>query len=205
VQMMKPEEPKQLILTSALKNLKNMSKSEIGQLINECLGQNRSAQKILYQKFYGFAMGICLRYANNRDVAAEILNKGFLKVFTSIKRYRHQYSFKAWLGEIMVNTSIGYYRSNIDTASFDDLNTAEHTTKEEWANTKSSYDDLLVKVQQLSPGYRMVFNLYVIERYSHERISKMLNINIRTSESNLFKARMKLKEMILKTNKNETG
>ena len=182
-----------------------MSKSEIGQLINECLGQNRSAQKILYQTFYGFGMGICLRYANNRSEAAEILNKGFLKVFTSINRYDHRSPFKAWLGEIMVNASIGHYRSNMKTASFDDLDTGDYATKDECANTKLSYDDLLVKVQELSPGYRIVFNLYVIEGYSHEQISKMLNINIRTSESNLFKARRKLREMFLKANKNETG
>ncbi len=189
---------KQPIPTSALENMDN---SEIGQLINECLEQNRSAQKILYKTFYDFAMGICLRYANNRHEAAEILNKGFLKVFTSINRYRHRYPFKAWLGKIMVYASIRYYRSNIKTASFDDLETADYMTKEECDNTKLSYGDLLVKVQELSPGCRIVFNLYAIEGYSHEQISKMLNINIRTSESNLFKARMKLKEMIMKGNK----
>jgi RNA polymerase sigma factor (sigma-70 family) len=181
-----------------------MSRSEIGQLINECLGQNRSAQKILYQTFYGFSMGICLRYANNRHDAAEILNKGFLKVFTNMNRYHHRYPFETWLGEIMVNTSIGHYRGNMKAASFDDLDTADYLTEEEYTNTKLSYDDLLAKVQELPPGYRIVFNLYVIEGYSHEQISKMLNINIRTSESNLFNARLKLKEMILKTNKNET-
>ncbi|TWI97606.1 RNA polymerase sigma-70 factor (ECF subfamily) [Mucilaginibacter frigoritolerans] len=178
-----------------------MSTSEIGQLINECRRKNRSAQKMIYQTFYGFAMGICLRYANNRYDAAEILNKGFLKVFTSIKRYHRRDSFKTWLGKIMVITSIGYYRSNIKTESFDNLDTTDYTTKEEYANTKLSYDDLLVKVQELSPGCRIVFNLYAIDGYSHEQISKMLNINIKTSESNLFKARMKLKEMILKANK----
>jgi RNA polymerase sigma-70 factor (ECF subfamily) len=188
-----------------MSTLKNISESEIAQLIKGCLKQSRSAQKIIYQTFYGFAMGICLRYASNRYDASEILNKGFLKVFTSINRYDHRSAFKVWLGEIMVNTSIGHYSNNIKTASFDDLDAAERTTKEEWANTKLSYDDLLMKVQELSPGYRIVFNLYVIEGYSHEQISKMLNINIRTSESNLFKARRKLKEMFLKTNKNETG
>jgi RNA polymerase sigma factor (sigma-70 family) len=178
-----------------------MSKSEIAELINECLRQNRGAQKMLYQTFYGFAMGICLRYANNRYDAAEILNKGFLKVFTSINRYHHRYPFKAWLSEIMVNASIGHYRRNMETASFDDSGTADYLTKEEFANTKLSYNDLLLKVQELSPAYRIVFNLYVIEGYSLERISKMLNINIRISELNLFKARTKLKEMILKSDK----
>ena len=182
-----------------------MSNSEIGQLINDCLEQNRSAQKILYQTFYGFAMGICLRYANNRHDAAEILNKGFLKVFTSINKYHHRYPFKAWLSKIMINTSIGHYRSDMKIASFENLDTADYPTEEECTNTKLSYDDLLVKVQELAPGFRIVFNLYAIEGYSHEQISKMLNINIRTSELNLFKARMKLKEMILKANKNETG
>jgi RNA polymerase sigma factor (sigma-70 family) len=182
-----------------------MSESEIGQLINECLEQNRSAQKIIYQTFYHFAMGICLRYANNRSDAAEILNKGFLKVFTKINRYHHRNPFKAWLGETMVNTSIRHYRSNMETASFDGLDTADYTTKEQCANTKLNYDDLLAIVQELPPGYRIVFNLYVIEGYSHEQISKMLNMNIKTSESNLFKARRKLKEMFLKANKTETG
>ena len=175
-----------------------MSESDFKQLINGCLECNPRAQKQLYKKFYGLAMGICLRYSNNRYEATEIINQGFMKVFTSLHRYNNELPFMAWLGKIMVNTSIDHYRKQLRVSVFEDLDDADEAKVEPEADSKLNYEDLLVMVQQLSVSYRLVFNLYAIEGYSHEEISKALNISIGTSKSNLFKARLKLKSMLAK-------
>jgi RNA polymerase sigma factor (sigma-70 family) len=142
-------------------------------------------------------MGICLRYAGNRDEAAEVMNQGFFKVFTHIESYDISRPFKAWLGKIMMNVSIDFYRANLKMAYTDDLDQAEHVTDGELVDRNLHYNDLLAMVQRLPQAYRTVFNLFAIDGYSHEEIGTMLNINAGTSKSNLHKARQKLKQMIL--------
>jgi RNA polymerase sigma factor (sigma-70 family) len=173
-----------------------MGEEELHQLVRGCLKQDRKCQKMLYKAFYGFAMGICLRYAGNRDEAAEVMNQGFFKVFTRIESYDDAKPFKAWLGRIMVNTSIDHYRSNLKMAYADDLDKAEHISDGELADRNLRYEDLLAMVQKLPQAYRTVFNLFAIEGYTHEEIAEMLGINTGTSKSNLHKARHKLKLMI---------
>jgi RNA polymerase sigma factor (sigma-70 family) len=176
-----------------------MGEADLQQLIEDCIQQDRKSQKMLYKAFYGFAMGICLRYANNRYEATEIMNQGFLKVFTNLHRYDDGRPFKAWMGKIMMNTSIDYYRSNLRMAYTDDLEKAEHVyDNNELPDKRIAYNELIAMIQQLPQAYRTVFNLYAIEGYTHEEIGTMLNINAGTSKSNLFKAREKLKKMILK-------
>jgi RNA polymerase sigma factor (sigma-70 family) len=174
-----------------------MGEEELHQLIEGCIEQDRKCQKMLYKAFYGFAMGICLRYANSRDEAAEVMNQGFFKVFTHIGSFDTTRPFKAWLGKIMMNVSIDFYRANLKMAYTDDLETAEHISDNELADRNLNYNDLLAMVQRLPQAYRTVFNLFAIEGYSHEEIGEMLNINAGTSKSNLHKARQKLKQMIL--------
>ncbi|WP_259068655.1 RNA polymerase sigma factor [Mucilaginibacter sp. X4EP1] len=174
-----------------------MGEEELHQLIRGCIKQDRKCQKMLYKAFYGFAMGICLRYANDRDEAAEVMNQGFFKVFTHIGSFDTTRPFKAWLGKIMMNVSIDFYRANLKMAYNEDLEAAEHISDGEMADRNLSYNDLLAMVQQLPQAYRTVFNLFAIEGYSHEEIGEMLNINAGTSKSNLHKARQKLKQMIL--------
>ncbi len=174
-----------------------MGEEELHQLIRGCMKQDRKSQKVLYKTFYGFSMAICLRYAGNRDEAAEVMNQGFFKVFTRIESYDADRPFKAWLGRIMMNVSIDYYRANLKMAYAEDLDNAEHIYDASVATDNNlNYNDLLAMVQQLPQGYRTVFNLFAIDGYSHEEIADMLNINIGTSKSNLFKARQKLKQMI---------
>jgi len=173
-----------------------MGEEELHQLLRGCLKEDRKCQKLLYKAFYGFAMGICLRYAGNRDEAAEVMNQGFFKVFTKLESYDSAKPFKAWLGRIMVNTSIDYYRSNLKMAYADDLEKAEHISNGDYADHNIRYEDLLAMVQKLPQAYRTVFNLFAIEGYTHEEIGEMLNINTGTSKSNLHKARQKLKQMI---------
>jgi RNA polymerase sigma factor (sigma-70 family) len=167
------------------------------KLITGCLQQNRKDQKMLYKAFYGFAMSICLRYAGNRYEAVEIMNKGFLKVFNNLHKYDTDRPFIAWVGRIMINTSVDYYRSNLKLSLNDDLEAAEDIGHNDLPDQKLSYDDLLGMIQRLPNGYRTVFNLFAIEGFSHEEIASQLNISTGTSKSNLFKAREKLKIMIL--------
>ena len=156
--------------------------------------QERWAQQQLYEQHYGKMMGICLRYAGSRDEALDLLHEGFIKAFQNIQRYRPGTSISAWIRTIMVNTCIDYYRKNVRrrtedidavyTASTDDPDVLSNLTEQE----------ILSAVQELSPAYRAVFNLYVVEGYSHKEIGEALGITESTSRSNLVKARAKLQE-----------
>jgi RNA polymerase sigma-70 factor (ECF subfamily) len=170
-----------------------MGKAELQQLIAGCLQHSRKDQELLYKAFYGFAMSICLRYAGNRYEAAEIMNQGFFKVFTNLHKYDKDRPFIAWVGWIMMNTSVDYYKLSLT----DDLDAAEETGHHELPDQKLNYDDLLAMIQQLPNAYRTVFNLFAIEGFSHEEIASKLNISTDTSKSNLFKAREKLKVMVI--------
>jgi RNA polymerase sigma-70 factor (ECF subfamily) len=125
------------------------------------------------------------------------MNQGFFKIFKYIHKYNEERPFKAWFGKIMTNVSIDFYRSNLKLACCEELKKAEHVADGDWVDRNLNYDDLLAMVQRLPQGYRTVFNLYAIDGYSHGKIGEMLNINIGTSKSNLFKARRKLKQMIM--------
>ncbi|PST85258.1 RNA polymerase subunit sigma-70 [Pedobacter yulinensis] len=141
-------------------------------------------------------MKICLRYAQDRDEALEVMNDGFMRVFLNIDRYDATRDFKSWLSTIMINTSIDHYRSKIRKIEMEELQAKHEMEDAEGILSRINYDDLLKMVQQLSMAYRTVFNLFVIDGYSHEEIASMLSISIGTSKSNLFKAREQLKRML---------
>ncbi|MEH3113393.1 RNA polymerase sigma factor [Pedobacter terrae] len=171
----------------------------IQKYIQGCIRNERDSQKALYQHFYSFAMGICLRYANDRLDAAGILNDGFFKAFKSIAKYEPTKAFLPWLGRIITNTAIDYYRANLKFADQLDVIDHENVAQISSVYDKLAYQDLLALVQKLSPGYRTVFNLFAIDGYTHEEIAEMLGISVGTSKSNLFKARQKLQEMLKAT------
>lgn len=141
-------------------------------------------------------MGICLRYARDRDEANDILNEGFFKVLTNLGRYDQQKPFLPWLARIMTNTAIDHYRSQVRHPAMDDIAEMDIHGENPVIDSKLNYDDLIRLVQALPPGYRAVFNLYAIDGYSHEEIGVKLGISAGTSKSNLFKARQKLVAMI---------
>ncbi|MDB4901848.1 MAG: polymerase subunit sigma-24 [Mucilaginibacter sp.] len=180
-----------------------MVEEELHKLIRGCIEQDGKCQKLLYKTFYGFAMGICMRYTGNRDAAAEVMNQGFFKVFNRLDTYKTEIPFKAWLGKIMINVSIDFYRANLKTTYMDELDQANDISDGELTDKNLNYNDLLLMIQQLPNAYRTVFNLFAIEGYSHDEIAEMLNINAGTSKSNLHKARQKLKLMILKADSSE--
>lgn len=171
----------------------------IQKYVQGCIRNERDSQKALYQHFYSFAMGICLRYANDPLDAAGILNDGFFKAFKNITKYEPPKAFLPWLGRIITNTAIDYYRANLKFADHVDIIDHENVAQVSSVYDKLAYQDLLALVQQLSPGYRTVFNLFAIDGYTHEDIAEMLGISVGTSKSNLFKARQKLQEMLKAT------
>lgn len=141
-------------------------------------------------------MGICLRYANNRLDAAGILNEGFFKVFKNIVHYDPNKAFLPWIGKIITNTAIDFYRANLKFAAHVELDSMEALAPVSLLNDRLAYEDLLKVIQLLSPAYRTVFNLFAIDGFTHEEIAEMLNISVGTSKSNLFKARIKLQELL---------
>lgn len=173
-----------------------MVEKELQRIIDGCMEQDRHSQELLYKKLYGFAMKICLRYADNRYEASEVLNEGFFKAYTNIEKYDTNWPFKTWLSKIMYNASIDYYRTNLKWSQFVGLEKSEKKMNEAAVEHKLDYEDLLSMIQSLPPAYRTVFNLYAVDGYSHEEIAEMTGISASTSRSNLYKARLKLQQML---------
>jgi RNA polymerase sigma factor (sigma-70 family) len=170
-------------------------------LINGCQKGDATSQKVIYKGFYGYGMNICLRYSSNREEANEILNDGFMKVFTKIETYDKAKPFKLWLRRIMINTAINYYKKNLRHNNTLELVYADNETFQPEIIEQITANEILEIIQKLPPAYRTVFNLYAIEGYKHHEIAELLSIEIGTSKSNLAKARLKIKSMINNTNK----
>ena len=154
---------------------------------------------MLYQHFYGYALGICLRYTSGRSEATEVLNEGFLKVFTKLDLYDRSKSLKGWIRRIMINTAIDLYRQNLKhSGSSGDLENAMEVSGPEATISSLSYNEIVAEVQELTPGYRAVFNMYVIDGFSHEEIAEQLEISVGTSKSNLSRARAILQKRLAK-------
>jgi len=162
-------------------------------LVAACVNQERWAQQRLYEDNYGRMMGVCLRYAKSKDEALDLMHEGFLKVFANIKKYKPGTSMTAWIRTIMVNTCIDYYRKAVRrrTENIDEAYDLSSDAPDVFSNLTEQ--EVLGAVQELSDAYRAVFNLYVIEGYSHKEIASALDITESTSRSNLVKARSKLK------------
>jgi RNA polymerase sigma factor (sigma-70 family) len=169
-------------------------------LIQACVARERWAQQKLYEEYYGKMMGVCLRYANNDDDALDILHEGFIKVFKHIASYQPGTALSAWIRRIMVNTAIDYYRKTVRRRT-DDIETAYDLSSDDAdAISQCSEKDILQAITQLTPAYRTVFNLYIIEGFSHREISEQLDITESTSRSNLVKARLKLQAILTSKN-----
>lgn len=178
---------------------------EEDDLIRACIRKERWAQQALYEEYYPKMMGICLRYSNNEEDALDILHEGFIKIFRNISKYQSGTSLTAWIRRIMVNTAIDFYRRNIRRRT-EDIDQATHLSSDETdAISQCGQKEILEAVQQLTPAYRTVFNLYVIEGYSHKEIADLLGTTESTSRSNLVKARLKLKEILTSRNYDDNG
>lgn len=169
-------------------------------LIASCKLGNRKAQEMLYKRYASKMLGVCMRYATDKMEAEDMLQNGFIKVFGKIKDFKGDGSFEGWVRRIMVHSSIEYYRKHHKLMQLVDLETAgAEQSVNAVAAASLEAKDLLAMIQTLSPGYKMVFNLYAMEGYSHKEIGKMLNMSEGASKSQLSRARAILKEMVNKT------
>ena len=166
-------------------------------LLKRCSKGDRKAQEHLYYSYYGYAMSIALRFSSSREMAEEIVNDSFLKVFTKIESHNTDKSFKAWLRRIVVNTAIDNNRKDLRNLDTVELIEERHDSIDETIDFPKA-EEIIALLQNLSPMYRMVFNLYIMEGYSHEEISKELNISINTSRSNLSRAKERIIELVNK-------
>jgi len=184
-----------------------LSAEELKLTIQGCVLNDRLSQKKIYTSFYNYAMSICSIYTTNYEDSVEILNDGFLKIFKEIYRYQPSYadhvlSFKGWLRKIMLYTSIDHFRKNHKHRFTKELDSevAWRSAEGENALDRISYKEIVRSMQKLTPGYRIIFNLFIIENFSHEEISKRLGISVGTSKSNLARGRKQLQKILLTQN-----
>ncbi|MCD4746062.1 MAG: sigma-70 family RNA polymerase sigma factor [Bacteroidales bacterium] len=157
---------------------------------------------MLYKRYAPKMYGVCLRFAKNKMEADDILQDGFIKILTNIKSYRNEGSLEGWVRKTIVNTAINFYKKNARYLKDISIEQTEIINYDnEGIIDNLSVKELLNLVQQLPEGYRLIFNLYVIEGYTHKEISKMLKISENTSKSQLSRARKTLQKEVLKQQK----
>ena len=174
-----------------------MDNSTFIQLLERCQANDRLSQAQLYRMYYNYGMTVASRYAPNRDDASEILNDAFVRTMQNLDKFNRELPFKAWFNKILVRCAINYYRRfTVKRLDAQPISDAEEQPFDAEILSGLSADEILKLVQKLPQSYRLAFNLYAIEGYSHPEISEMTGISEGTSKSNLFKARKRLMEMI---------
>lgn len=187
--------------------LRNLPQEPINiiSLIKGCIQNNRISQRDLYQWLHGYAMKISYRYIQQQEEAEEIVSEAFVKLFKNIAQFDgsrqndQEALFKAWFKRILVNTCIDHLRkTQLKMVSYDvTTETEPMIEKQESGLDKIAYQEIILAIRRLSPVYRTVFNLFVIEGFSHEEIADTLKISVGASKSNLSKARNNLRKIIL--------
>ena len=162
---------------------------DLNKIIEKCSSGDARAQAKLYEFYAPIMFGVCLRYASNITEAEDNLQDGFIKVFKYIGEFRHEGSFEGWIRRIMVHESIGKYRKKMIMYPVEDVEIYEKPNYSDDILGNISAQELIKLIQELTPRYRMVFNLYVLEGMNHNEISKEMNISVGTSKSNLARAR----------------
>jgi RNA polymerase sigma-70 factor (ECF subfamily) len=174
------------------------------QLVRGCMLKNEGAQKALFDMYAGKMLGVCMRYARNNADAEDMLQDAFIKVFDKIKQFKGEGSFEGWIRKIVVNTALKKYaliRYDKEISGHEGIDADHYFSTEPGAYAHLSEKELLQLINNLPDGYRFVFNMYVIEGYSHDEIASMLVIQSGTSRSQLAKARMMLQKQILESQK----
>lgn len=174
-----------------------MIKKHLEDIIKGCKKGERRSQEMLYQHYSGKMYAVCLYYAGNKTEAEDFLHNGFIKVFKYIKQYKKKGVFDAWMRKIFMHTALEKYRVKKQLfISFAKEDVQMLESNQEDALSQISAADLTSLIQQLSPVYRMVFNLYAIEGYSHKEVGTLLGISEGTSKSNLSRARVLLQKQV---------
>jgi RNA polymerase sigma factor (sigma-70 family) len=181
---------------------------QLEQWIEGCIQNDRGSQKSMYLWLKELAVRICFRYTKSSEEVEELVNESFLKLFKSLHRFdagnvpHGNALFKAWFKKIIVNTCIDHYRRKQIHPVENSISGMEERISDtaETGADKISYKEIMDAVRMLSPAYRTVFNLFVIEGWTHEEIAKELGISVGTSKSNLSKARENLRRFLIKKN-----
>ncbi len=179
---------------------------QISALLLGCRKNDRSSQKELYQLLKGYAMKICFRYQQHTEQVEEVVNEGFTKLFKNIHQFdetRHPeigVALKGWFKRILINTCIDYYRKNASYINGQVLTEESEKIADHGQSGLDmlSYKEIIESIRELSPAYRTVFNLFVIEGLTHEEIGRQLGISVGASKSNLSKARENLRRILAK-------
>ena len=179
------------------------NKEHLKKIISGCLENDRRAQEELFKLYYGKMLGVCMRYATDRDSAEEILQLGFIKIFEKLDAFDYKGSFEGWMRRIISNTAIDSIRKAKRNPFLTDndedfkLGAEDPVVEgEELQLTKIKAEVAMEAINQLSPAYKAVFNLYVLEEYTHREIAEILGISEGTSKSNLSKAKQNLQRQL---------
>ncbi|WP_108808237.1 RNA polymerase sigma factor [Aquimarina spinulae] len=166
----------------------------LDQLIKRCKKKNAQAQEQLYRLYSSKLFSICLKYSSDVSSAEDTLQDAFITIFDKIGQYKNQGSFEGWIKRVTINTALQKYRKQkvFDIINEEQIEEVEVEVDEE----EISLDYLLEIIQQLPDRYRLVFNLYVLDGYSHKEVAEVLEISVGTSKSNLARARNILKEKL---------
>jgi len=173
------------------------------ELIRGCIRENAACQKEVFNRYAGHMLGVCQRYARNSFDAEDILQDAFIKVFNKISQFKFEGSFEGWIRRIVVNTALKKYslRRYEKEVSGYEIKDRDESGMEPSAYSHLTEKELLDLINSLPDGYRIIFNLYVIEGYQHDEIAEMLGIQSGTSRSQLVKARSMLQKQILQLQK----
>ena len=167
-------------------------------LIEGCINKKQDCQKLLFDRFADKMMSVCLRYTNDEQQAQDILQEGFIKVFSHIHQYKYEGSFEGWMRRVFVSVATRQLSKQKISFSDIDIGNIKAYSVDPTILSKISADEIHLMIRNMPDGYRLVFNLSVIEGYSHDEIAAMLNIQATTSRGQLLKARKYLQSLILK-------
>lgn len=165
-------------------------------IIKGCVEGKTEAQGELFKIYSKMLFGVCIRYTKDPSAAEDVLHEGFIKIFINIASYKNKGSFEGWMRRIMVNSALERYRKNFQMYPVSEVAELELKMNTNLIVSELSAQELLVLIKDLPPAYKIVFNLYAIEGYSHKEISEILNISIGTSKSNLSRARKILQNKV---------
>jgi RNA polymerase sigma-70 factor, ECF subfamily len=179
---------------------------ELREIVEGCIQKKRKFQEKLFKLYYGKMLTVCMRYMKDYDVAQEVLQEGFIKVFDKLESFDYNGSFEGWIRRIVVNTAIDAIRKSKNNPflvedevnTFLDDNPAPFELEDNLKEIGIQAEIALKAIQSLSPAYQTVFNLYVFENYTHKEISEILSISEGTSKSNFAKAKANLKKVLEK-------
>ncbi|MGB1055806.1 MAG: RNA polymerase sigma factor [Flavobacteriales bacterium] len=181
-----------------------MHEAELRPYIEACQLGERRAQRFIFERYYRLMFGVCLRYMSDQDSVQDVVQEGFLKVFNNIGGYTFKGSFEGWMRRIMVNTAIDAIRRRNaagwvlgEEASFEPVDEETGWEEDDEADATFNVHDVLEAMEQLTPVYRAVFNLYVFDNLGHQEIASRLGISVGTSKSNLAKARRNIRNILL--------